>query len=57
MAQVQICVRESVMAGFIQAAKEMTERRIDLLLRMQIFHDSQTNDRDAALKKITERPY
>lgn len=56
MAPIPTCVGESVMAGFIQAAKEMTlERRIDLLLRMQIFRDSQINDHGslfyAALKK------
>lgn len=62
MAPIPTCVGESVMAGFIQAANEMTlERRIDLLLQMQIFCDSQTNDHGslfyAALKKITEQPY
>lgn len=44
------------MAGFIQVAKEMTiETMVDLLLLIQIFHDSRTSDRGslfyAELKK------
>lgn len=44
------------MAGFIQAANEMTlEGMVDLLLLIQIFNDSRTNDHGSlfyeALKK------
>lgn len=52
------------MAGFIQAANEMTlEGMVDLLLLIQIFNDSRTNDHGSLFyealkkKKTTEQPF